>query len=55
MSVVSPLCAQKQTSLEGRMFGLVPPAERRLSAQPSTPFRTNRDTGDRSRSHGAVT
>jgi hypothetical protein len=33
MSVVSPLCAQKRTSLEGRLFGPVPPAERRLSAQ----------------------
>jgi hypothetical protein len=38
MSAMSPLCAQKRTSLEGRMFSPVPPAERRLSAQPSTPF-----------------
>ena len=38
MSAMSPLCAQKRTSLEGRMFGPVPSAERRLSPQPSTPF-----------------
>ena len=31
MSAMSPLCAQKRTSLEGRMFGPVPSAERRLS------------------------
>ena len=44
---MSPLCAQKRTSLESRLFGPVPPAERRQ------PPRTNRSTGDRSRSHGA--
>src|SRR6266436_5452241 len=37
MSAMSPLCARKRTSLESRLFGAVPPAERRLSAQPSPP------------------
>jgi len=31
------LSARKRTSLESRLFGAVPPAERRLSAQPSPP------------------
>ena len=34
---MSPLCAQKRTSLESRLFGPVPPAERRLTAEPSPP------------------
>jgi hypothetical protein len=33
---MSPLCAQKRTSLKSKLFGPVSSAERRLTAQPST-------------------